>query len=54
MRKAPGRYGVEHGADIEAAAAQLGHSRSAVTAKHYVEVAAIGPDRREVLEQFGA
>ncbi|WP_165362721.1 tyrosine-type recombinase/integrase [Promicromonospora panici] len=44
---------VERGADIEAAAAQLGHSRSAVTAKHYVEVAAIGPDHREILERFG-
>ncbi|WP_454858428.1 tyrosine-type recombinase/integrase [Promicromonospora soli] len=44
---------VERGADIEAAAAQLGHSRSAVTAKHYVEIAAIGPDHREILERFG-
>lgn len=44
---------VERGADIEAAAAQLGYSRSAVTAKHYIEVAAIGPDHREILERFG-
>ena len=44
---------VERGADIEAAAAQLGHSRSAVTAKHYVAVAAVGPDHREILERFG-
>jgi integrase len=44
---------VERGADIEAAAAQLGHSRSAVTAKHYIAVAAVGPDHREILERFG-
>jgi integrase len=44
---------VERGADIEAAAAQLGHSRSSITAKHYVELATIGPDHREILEQFG-
>lgn len=37
---------VERGADIEAAAVQLGHSNSAVTAKHYVAVAAVGPDHR--------
>jgi integrase len=44
---------VERGADIEAAAAQLGHSRSSVTAKHYVMTAAVGPDHREILERFG-
>lgn len=45
---------VERGADIEAAAAQLGHSHSAVTAKHYVVRPAVGPDHRDILERFGA
>lgn len=44
---------VERGADIEAAAAQLGHSHPAVTARHYVVKPAIGPDHREILERFG-
>lgn len=44
---------VERGADIEAAAAQLGHSHSAVTAKHYVALPDIGPDHRAILDQFG-
>jgi integrase len=44
---------VERGADIEAAAAQLGHSRSAVTAKHYVALPDVGPDHRAILERFG-
>ena len=44
---------VERGGDIAAAAAQLGHSESAITAKHYIATAAVGPDDRENLEQFG-
>ncbi|MFD6141660.1 tyrosine-type recombinase/integrase [Promicromonospora sp. NPDC060271] len=44
---------VERGADIEAAAAQLGHSHPAITAKHYVVKPALGPDHREILEKFG-
>jgi integrase len=44
---------VARGADIEAAAAQLGHGRSAVTAKHYVAAPDLGPDHREILERFG-
>ncbi|MEU4386806.1 tyrosine-type recombinase/integrase [Promicromonospora sp. NPDC023805] len=45
---------VDRGADIAAAAAQLGHSDSAITARHYIMTAAVGPDHREILEQFGA
>lgn len=37
---------VERGDDIEAAAAQLGHS-------HYVVMPIVGPDHREILERFG-
>ncbi|WP_166845089.1 tyrosine-type recombinase/integrase [Isoptericola sp. BMS4] len=44
---------VERGADIEAAAKQLGHARSAVTAKHYVAAPDLGPDHRAILEKFG-
>ncbi|MCF4122180.1 site-specific integrase [Antribacter sp. KLBMP9083] len=44
---------VERGADIEAAAAQLGHTRTAITAKHYVATPDLGPDHRAILERFG-
>lgn len=44
---------VQRGADIEAAAAQLGHANASITAKHYVERITVGPDHREILEQFG-
>jgi integrase len=44
---------VGRGADIEAAAKQLGHASSAVTAKYYVATPDVGPDHREILEQFG-
>lgn len=43
---------ITRGADIDAAAAQLGHSSSSITARHYVETVAVGPDHREILEQF--
>jgi integrase len=45
---------VGRGADIAAAAAQLGHADPAVTAKHYFEAPDIGPDHRAILERFGA
>ncbi len=45
---------VERGADIAAAAKQLGHASSAITAKYYVATPDVGPDQREILEQFGA
>lgn len=38
--------------DIEKAAAQLGHSTSEVTKRHYVAPAVEGPDAREYLEDF--
>lgn len=44
---------VERGADLAAAAAQLGHARTSVTAKHYVAMPAVGPDQRAILERFG-
>jgi integrase len=44
---------VGRGADIEAAAKQLGHASSAVTAKYYVATPDVGPDHREILERFG-
>lgn len=43
---------VEREVDIEVAAGQLGHSRSATTRAHYVERARVGPDVRSVLERF--
>lgn len=43
---------VERSADIETAAAQLGHSGPTVTRLHYVERAAVGPDVRHVLDEF--
>ncbi|MFC4631288.1 tyrosine-type recombinase/integrase [Promicromonospora alba] len=44
---------VDRGADIAAAAAQLGHAHSSTTARHYIERPAVGPDQRTILEQFG-
>lgn len=43
---------IERAVDIETAAAQLGHSASAVTRMHYVERARTGPDVRHVLDEF--
>lgn len=43
---------VDRGADIAAAAAQLGHAHSSTTARHYVARPAVGPDQRTILEQF--
>ncbi len=43
---------IERAVDIETAAAQLGHSASAVTRMHYVERARSGPDVRHVLDEF--
>jgi integrase len=43
---------VERSADIETAAAQLGHSGPTVTRVHYVEKTATGPDVRHVLDEF--
>lgn len=43
---------VERAADIEAASAQLGHSGTAVTRVHYIEKTMLGPDVRDVLEQY--
>lgn len=37
-------------ADLRTAAQQLGHSGTAVTARHYVERAQVGPDMRKVLD----
>lgn len=34
------------------AAAQLGHSGSAITEKHYIEKAAVAPDLTKALEKF--
>jgi integrase len=45
---------VGRGADIAAAAKQLGHTSSAITEKYYVVRPEVGPDHREILEQFGA
>ena len=39
--------------NLGAASAQLGHSGTAITAKHYVARAAVAPDSRSVLEAFG-
>ena len=36
----------------KAAAAQLGHSGSAITEKHYIEKAAVAPDLTRALEKF--
>lgn len=44
---------VDRGADIAAAAKQLGHSNSMMTARHYIERPAVGPDHRTILEPFG-
>lgn len=44
---------IDRAADIETAARQLGHSRSATTRAHYVERLLIAPDVRHVLEEFG-
>lgn len=43
---------IERAADIESAAAQLGHAGPDVTRIHYVQRVAVGPDMRDVLEQF--
>ncbi len=40
-------------ATLEAAAAVLGHSGTAVTSKHYVKKAAEAPDVSKILDQFG-
>ncbi|MGC3022289.1 hypothetical protein [Brevibacterium sp. FAM 24630] len=40
-------------ATLEAAAAVLGHSGTAVTAKHYVKKATAAPDVSEILDRFG-
>jgi integrase len=40
-------------ATLEAAAAVLGHSGTAVTAKHYVKKATAAPDMSEILDRFG-
>ncbi|WP_258041916.1 hypothetical protein [Brevibacterium sediminis] len=40
-------------ATLEAAAAVLGHSGTAVTAKHYVKKATAAPDMSEILNRFG-
>ncbi len=40
-------------ATLEAAAAVLGHSITAVTAKHYVKKATAAPDMSEILDRFG-
>lgn len=40
-------------ATLEAAAAVLGHSGTAVTSKHYVAKAAAAPDMSSILNQFG-
>lgn len=43
---------IERSADIEAAAAQLGHAGPDVTRAHYVEKTGVAPDMRHVLERF--
>ncbi|WLP90217.1 tyrosine-type recombinase/integrase [Gordonia sp. NB41Y] len=43
---------IERAMDIESAAAQLGHSGTAVTRMHYVERTRSGPDARHVLDEF--
>lgn len=40
--------------DLDTAAAQLGHSSTAVTARHYTARVAEGPDVTAILERFGA
>ena len=40
-------------ASLEAAAAQLGHAGTAVTAQHYVQRSTMAPDLRETLEKLG-
>ncbi|NJC58138.1 tyrosine-type recombinase/integrase [Brevibacterium marinum] len=40
-------------ATLEAAAAVLGHSGTAVTSKHYVKKATAAPDMSAILDQFG-
>lgn len=41
---------VNQGFDVEAAAAQLGHSSSRVTLAHYIQRASQAPDVRSALE----
>lgn len=43
---------IDRSADIESAAAQLGHAGPDVTRVHYIQRVSIGPDMREVLDQF--
>lgn len=43
---------IEREADAEVAAAQLGHTSSAVTRKHYIERAHQAPDSSSILEQL--
>lgn len=40
-------------ATLEAAAAVLGHSATAISAKHYVKKATAAPDMSEILDRFG-
>ena len=39
---------------IDAAAAQLGHSSTAITSRHYVERSLAAPDHADILQAFGA
>lgn len=44
---------VEREMGLSAASAQLGHSGTAVTERHYIERAAVAPDVRRVLDRYG-
>lgn len=44
---------IRDGRDIENAGAQLGHSSSEITRKFYAARAYLGPDVRDILDQFG-
>jgi integrase len=44
---------IRDGVDIESAGAQLGHSNSEVTRKFYAAREYLGPDVRDILDQFG-
>ena len=44
---------IDHEYSSKQAAAQLGHSGTAITKKHYIAKAALSPDVTDALEQFG-
>ena len=52
LRKTAGTM-VAHAMGVEAAAAMLGHSSTAITERHYIERARIAPDSSAALDALG-